>query len=372
MYIVEPQKLTFRNEAILMIWGGNTGNKPGDAEKMATQMLAAKTNSYAAMLFQVPNQPLFGGRVEDAMIAETFVRAIAEKDTTWPALFPMAKSAIRAMDAIQEIVKQERNHNIKHFVVTGGSKRGWTTWLTAATGDKRVIAIAPIVIDTLNMQVQMPYQLETWGVWSEQIRDYTSRGLVDKDPSKVEGFVKQLWEMVDPYSYRSRVTIPKLLVHGTNDPYWTVDATKNYWKDLKGVKYISTYPNVGHDLGGRTSDEKIRALTSIAVFARFAFEGNTDWPSVTWKASDAANGNYILSATVEPMLPVTEVKLWTAYSDTKDFRMAEWSSSDIQKSAGAYTATIEKPASGHVAYFIEIIAEYDDLPVSVTTQVYRQ
>src|SRR5579883_2168441 len=40
---------------------------------------------------------------------------------------------------------------VDHFVVAGGSKRGWTTWLVG-TVDPRVIAIVPLVIDALNSE----------------------------------------------------------------------------------------------------------------------------------------------------------------------------------------------------------------------------
>ena len=48
------------------------------------------------------------------------------------ALFPMVKAAIRGLDTIEDYVSSQFNFNLSGFIVSGGSKRGWTTWLTCA------------------------------------------------------------------------------------------------------------------------------------------------------------------------------------------------------------------------------------------------
>src|SRR5438270_8354730 len=110
----------------------------------------------------------------------------------------MVKSLVKAMDALQEFCKKELGVEIRRFIVSGGSKRGWTTWLTAAA-DPRVQAIAPLVIDTLNFQRQLPHQLKSFGQYSEMIKDYTERGLVPL-PDTQEA--RHLWHMIDPWNYR--------------------------------------------------------------------------------------------------------------------------------------------------------------------------
>ena len=48
---------------------------------------------------------------------------------------------------------------VKEFVITGASKRGWATWTTAAV-DNRVKAIMPMVIDLLNIKPSFEHH---WG-----------------------------------------------------------------------------------------------------------------------------------------------------------------------------------------------------------------
>src|SRR5207253_11419209 len=140
----------------------NTGGRPNDGNIAFGLTIAAKIKAPVAFLYGIPNQPLLDGKTEDTLIAETFVRYLQTKDEDWPLLFPMVKSLVRAMDALQAFSARELKQPTSGFIIAGASKRGWTTWLTAAV-DRRVKAISPLVIDTLNMPEQLPNQIKSFG-----------------------------------------------------------------------------------------------------------------------------------------------------------------------------------------------------------------
>ncbi|HRI43784.1 MAG TPA: PhoPQ-activated protein PqaA family protein [Fimbriimonadaceae bacterium] len=299
-----PARPVATGTAVLFV----TGGKPGVDDLMLLKTVVDQAGLPTAVLFDIPNQPIWG-MSEDDLIAHTFEKYLETGDPTWPLLFPMVKSTIKAMDAIVAFTKTSSNP-IKNFVVTGASKRGWTTWLVGAAGDKRVKGIAPLVIDNLNVAAQMKHQIESWGKYSEQIEEYTKRGLQAKLDT-AEG--RKLAAMVDPYSYRSRVTMPTLIVNGANDRYWTVDALSLYWGDLKQPKYSIVVPNAGHDLG-----DLQWAIRGVTAFAR-ASAGAMRMPALEAKIEAETARIVRVGAGFSTM------RVWAAESESRDFRESQWS-----------------------------------------------
>ena len=121
--------------ATMLLW--NTGGKSSPGNVAFAMDIARKARVPVAFLYGIPNQPLFDGKKEDALIAETFVRYLETHDGSWPLLFPMVKSVVKAMDALQAFAEQEWKQPVKQFVISGASKRGWTTWLTGAVRPAR-------------------------------------------------------------------------------------------------------------------------------------------------------------------------------------------------------------------------------------------
>ncbi|HLJ12599.1 MAG TPA: PhoPQ-activated protein PqaA family protein [Planctomycetaceae bacterium] len=348
--------------ATMLLW--NQGGTASDRSMAFGMDLARRIKTPVAFLYGIPNQPLLGGKKEDTLIAETFVRHLETKDDTWPLLFPMVKSLVKAMDALQEFSRKEWNQPLLSFVVSGASKRGWTTWLTAAA-DPRVKGIVPMVIDTLNMREQGPYQVKSFGKYSDQINDYTERGLVPM-PDTPEA--RRLWSMVDPWVYREKIAVPKLLINGNNDPYWTSDALNLYWDDLKGDKWVLYVPNAGHNLEQQSAGappSRERAVGGLAAFAHYLI-ADRPLPKLRWKHDDAG-GKARLSVDAQPA-PLAG-RLWLARAETRDFRLAQFVEQPLAVDAGKVVAQIANPTEEHVAFFAELDYDVDGLKHHFSTQL---
>jgi PhoPQ-activated pathogenicity-related protein len=356
--VYEPREIVHPDAMLLFITGGDTERKASDDDHKQAFGLAQVCGARVAVLPQVPNQPLLGGKTEDELIAETFVRYLQTKDENWPLLFPMAKSAVKAMDAIQAWAKQN-GKPVARFVVTGGSKRGWTTWLAGAVDD-RVIAIAPMVIVTLNMGPQGPNQLKVWGQYSEQIGDYVERGLMETAATPAG---TKLWKMVDPFTFRGRLLKPKMLINGANDRYWTLDALDLYWNELQGPKYLIELPNAGHDL----KNNRDWVTSGLGAFFHHVVL-NRPMPQLTWDYAEGAGGEF--QFTIRSTPAPQAARIWTARSENRDFRESKWSDAPL-KPGETITYHGQAPSTGRLALFGEVEFQMNGMPFHLTTTFYE-
>jgi len=362
-----PAVIEFPQTAVLL----NTG---GDATEADRSLAAKRIDSLGciyAILYQIPNQPLFDGLTEDRLIAYTFAEFLKSNDETWPLLFPMAKSVIKAMDALQEFSRQELPQQIEDFIITGASKRGWTTWLTAVA-DHRVKAIMPMVYDNLNIPAQMEHQLATWGTYSEQIDEYTSLGLQAK-LSTPGG--QRLVKLIDPYCYREKLTMPKLIINATNDRYWTLDALRLYWDDLPGIKHVLYVPNVGHGFqrsgvqGSTDLDSALawnKLLSTTIGYARLVAAG-VSLPALSWDYGNPEANPRTIRLQTEPQ--AKQALLWLAKSDTRDFRSARWEAQEMTRKENHFTVKVSVPPRGFAAFFLEATFKVNGRALYLSTPV---
>jgi PhoPQ-activated pathogenicity-related protein len=365
LFLVKPAQVNPQaKHGLLMIAGGNWKDEladpktqiklPGEAQLLAA--VAEHLKMPVAILLHVPRQPIFDGKREDEIIAYTFREFLKTGDPTWPLLAPMVKSAVRAMDATQAAMKQEWDLDVATFTITGASKRGWTTWLTGAV-DPRAVAIAPMVIDMLNMSPHTKLQRATFGGKpSEQIEEYEG---LDAQIDTPRGLA--LRKIVDPWEYRDRLTQPKLIILGTNDRYWPLDACELYWNDLKGEKYLIYVPNNGHGLPDRA-----RILGGLNALNQRVITGQA-LPKLAWGFENVAS--HVRLNVVSDVRP-SRVRIWQTTATTRDFRDSKWTATDAEMADATFVHRLPVPREGNAAFFGEAVYhEATDQEFSLSTNI---
>ncbi|MFA6046030.1 MAG: PhoPQ-activated protein PqaA family protein [Phycisphaerales bacterium] len=363
------------DKPILFITGGRRKAEVPDAPAGELGFLA-KAGAIAVVVDNIPNQPMQLGddptdRTEDGLVARSWVKAMETGDPTWIARFPMVKGATRAMDAATAFLKQHPPANVTmngkplaadfvpgKWMVSGASKRGWTTWLTAAA-DARVGALAPIVIDVLDIPTQMRHHHAAYGFWSPALNDYVETKIVDRMEAH-EGGLDPLMAAVlaqdDPINWLSRVGAkPKYLINASGDEFFLPDSSRFYEDRLPrpwGLRYV---PNSGHNV--KESD----APANLVAFYLAWAEGRP-MPQISWKLDVPENTGRDALATIHAQCSMkpTWVRLWRCGAKKRDFRIEEtgkeWQASHVGASdAGGldFDAPIKTPDKGFTAAFLE-------------------
>ena len=359
------------NKGMLFISGGSHSTKQPKKPKDMLLQLALGAQGVVIGLHNIPNQPTvfsgddYGPRVEDELIAygwRKFLEGGAKmEDAEWLARFPMTKAAVRAMDVVSQFTADSLTVKIDEFVVAGGSKRGWTTWTTAAVDD-RVVAIAPIVIDLLNLVPSFNHHWRAYGRWAEAVGNYEAEGIMEWQNS-VE--YERLLTLTEPYSFREKLTMPKLLLNGTGDQFFLPDSWQFYWDGLSGEKHLRYVPNSEHSMRDTDATETLGAFFQMILADR-------PRPDFDWEMRDGA----IHIQTQEGYQPKV-ITLWQAHNpNTRNFQVAEigrvYEATDIPLSPdGSYKIPINEPTEGWKASFVELtFAGVGEIPLKLSTGVF--
>jgi PhoPQ-activated pathogenicity-related protein len=351
--VLIPTEVT-SDKALLFIGGGDNGDPvPTKASDRAAR-IAVETRSVVADLGMVPNQPLYftdtpkTARYEDDLIAYSRVKHFTTKDDTWLVRLAMVKSGVRAMDAVQEFIdsRQDTALKVNEFVVAGGSKRGWTTWLVGAV-DPRVIAIMPLVIDALNSEAITRHHFEVLGFFAPSLEDYVNNGLFPHKIGTPE--YQEVLAIEDPYNYRgrARLTIPKFLMNASGDEFFLPDNSQFYYADLPAEKRLRYVPNSRHNLA------ETDAVDSMLAFYRSVIDGKSR-PEYSW--TKGTDGTLVVKTATKP----SAVTLWQATNpNARDFRVEEIGKAYVAtpleaQGDGTFMAKVAPPEKGFTAFFIEL------------------
>ncbi len=359
-----PEKV--QSETGMLFIGGGANGRAAPAEPSPRVLAIAKaTGGLVAELHQTPNQPLMFHndgemRTEDDLIGYTWDQYLKTGDPTWPARNPMVKGAIRALDTMTAVAASPAGGQqiVNKFVVAGGSKRGWTTWLTGL--DSRVVAIVPIVIDVVNTKLSMEHHFAAYGFWAPAVGNYVQHQVMQRlDHPRME----ELYKLVDPYYYRHRLTMPKFIINGSGDQFFLPDSSRFYFDALEGEKYLRYVPNADHGLDGSDAEQSIIAFMTLIM-------KNQPRPKFSW--TEEADGAFKVTSQTSPR----EVRLWQATNpEARDFRVEtlgrKYTSTIVEPvSEGVYIAGVPQPEQGWTAYFVEMTFDVGAAtPLKMTTNV---
>ncbi len=334
--IIYVPKILKHDQILLCVSGGYNADKEGREEWLGPKELfdfakIAVTNMAPVVNLQnVPNQFLrFNGtaKKEDQILAITYKLFIEDpaNNIYLPGHLPMAKAIVKAMDASEEILKEEHDLEVDNFVLSGMSKRGWASWL-AAIEDARVSAIIPVAIDILNVQKSILHICSIYeNGCPDALKDYKEEGVTELVSSHA---FAELMKIEDPFSYLGEgysnkyreqfVKLSKYIINSSGDDFFAPDCSKFYFKAMPGeANHLRYLPNSLHYLGGNFISDATGNLqkveNAISDFFYFACN-NVKLPKMSYEFHE--NAIFVNSSSA----PKTAI-LWSYNNEEeRDFR----------------------------------------------------
>jgi len=236
------------------------------------------------------------------------------------------------------------------------------------------------------------HQWKSYGGWTWALSDYLDMNIMTRlDIPEM----RQLQENVDPFFYKDRLTMPKLVVNAVLDEFQQPDDTHYWWNEMPEPKHFLITPNAEHS----EATGIFEIVPAIGTWMVHLLR-KQKIPEFTW---DIDKRTGAITATLNDVGEVYEASVWYAHScgtnpdgiKRRDFRimsldsalpddpsrcecgifsdgyclnMKSWWTREVLEptivdGARVYTAHRPAPLDGrYVAYFIDI--KYVEEPVA--------
>lgn len=349
--IYQPQTLQYPDAAAMFL---TTQRLPFD--DLTGRLVANEIGAPFVVVYDVPNQPLWN-LTENGLFGTTIGKSMETGQADWSLAFPMAKVAVRAMDAVDLYNASSRNpttnpttRRVARWLQIGISKRGLAAWL--ASTDARVKGLVAIGYNNLNTPAQAQAQLADWGELSPRLDAYLKDGVKAAMATSRGQALLQTW---DPYFFRAKLNKPKLVIDSTGDDYWSLRAFDQYAGDLPGVTNLLMVPGTDHFMVSALS----QVINASAAWCHWTLSKQPlPQPKLT------RQGNSWSFAAPGARAAV----LHWAWSRNTDFRRAQWQNAPMRQTSGGnwQAAMPQAPAGqGNIAVFAlgNWVGEKQDLPL---------
>ncbi len=319
------------------------GPGPAGFKRFAVEFGAravAETCVPVLMLFDVPNGQF--GLEETELMAFSMSKALETGDLTWHLVYPMAFAYSRAMTLESPLVPSHPSR----FVLSGGSKRGLTTWIVAAYDD-RVAAIAPRSYNGANLTALLRSHYQAYGMPIGSLAVMEAYGVLDQVNRSAN--VDDLLEVYDPVKHFDELSIPIMVIFGTADQLSPPAVEWTYASYYHGPLWFEIVPNATHT--GLHSTE--RAAAAWRAFLAHV-TGAAELPEVNVHVSHSTGGSAWVLAEVTCRCEILGVTAWTATSESlAGLVTAGWSPIRMTLEEGVWRASIPV-TEAYAGVFVEV------------------
>ena len=332
LVVVVPEHVEVQDTALLWLAEGHNDEDTlqdiTNKDLFVAANIATSTGMVAAVAYHIPNEPILYAedplqveRSEDANLAFTWWRYLHDptSDAEYILNLPMTKAGVRAMDTVHAFFTSKTDPSSvqpTQFIVSGVSKRGWTTWLLGAV-DPRVVAIVPVMMDELNFVRNIKHHYKSYGGWSFAFADYWALNLtLSFDNPKMQ----KMFDIIDPFEHRDKLLMPKLVCDSAGDEFFLLDDTRYWWQEMPMAYELNRFlilPNTEHEYVTGI----LELLPGVSTWISQVLDTRLgkDIPRYNWTVDDIT-GDITVMTDTQP----ASVTLWHATTcdhHRRDFRL---------------------------------------------------